>query len=136
MCEDSQGIDSNRNSGRLVAIALFEGLDFAVLHHAAHRRQVGGTFGQSRRRSGGTSGLNLYVDVRVQALKFFGPQSHHVGQSVRTNAGKVAGYTANALVVFQGRINGGKAGAGNQAGSSEGHGSEQALEFHVILLLR
>src|SRR5690606_13317424 len=48
--EHGERVDGHGDGQRLVAELLLEGLDFLVLHVAAHRTEVGGAFGQCRRR--------------------------------------------------------------------------------------
>ncbi|MNF84506.1 hypothetical protein D3C84_668740 [compost metagenome] len=136
MHEDRQGVDGHRNGGRLVAVLLFEGLQLDVLHLAAHRAQVGGAFGQSRRRGGRTGGLDLDVHVRVLALVRLGPQGHQVGQGVGTYAGEVAGNTSGFLVGRDGRVDSGNRAGGSDTGGDEGQGRHQTLQFHALLLSR
>ncbi|MCY1441119.1 hypothetical protein D9M71_574220 [compost metagenome] len=134
MHEDRQGVHSHRNGGRLVAVLLLEGLQLDVLHLAAHRAEVGGTFGQRRRRGGGTGGLDLDVHVRVEALVLFGPHGHQVGQGIGADAGKVARYTAGLLVIRKGRIDCGNRTGGAHACGDESQCRHQTLEFHALLL--
>ncbi len=131
--EHRQGIDRDADGGRLVAVALLERLFLAGLHGAAHGAKLGDAFGQRGRRGRGTGGLDLHVDVGVHALKFFGPQGHHVGQGIRADRGQVARDAAGRSVIRQIFIHTGSQGAdGKQGCCGESDYTSQFVEFHPI----
>ncbi|MNE48774.1 hypothetical protein D3C80_1432590 [compost metagenome] len=132
--EHGQGIHGNRNSSWLVAILLFEGSQFGVLHLAAHRAQVGGAFGQRRWRGGGASSLDLDIYVRVFLLVGLGPQGHQVCQGIGTNAGQIARYASGLGIARDSRVDSGNRVGGRNASGDKGHCRHQTLQFHALLL--
>ncbi|MNT46947.1 hypothetical protein D3C72_1836230 [compost metagenome] len=134
MHEYGQGVDGNRDGGWLVAVLLFERLQLDVLHLAAHRAEVGGAFGQRGWRGGGAGSLDLDVYVRIFLLVGLGPQSHQVGEGVRTDAGEVARNTSGLGVGRDRRIDSGYRVGGCNASGGKGEGRHQTLQFHALLL--
>ena len=131
--EHGQGIDGDADGGRLVAVALLECLLFTGLHGAAHGAKLGDALGQGSRCGGRTGGLDLHVDVGIHALKFFGPQGHHVGQGVRADRGQVARDAAGRCVFRQVFIHTGSQSADRKQGCcGESDDTSQFVEFHPI----
>ncbi|MCY1243715.1 hypothetical protein D9M72_567420 [compost metagenome] len=134
MYEYGQGIHGNRNSGWLVTVFGFEGLQLVVLHLATHRAQVSGAFGQRRWRGRRTGGLNLDVYVRVFFFVVLSPEGHEVGQGIGADAGQVARHTSGLGVARDSRVNSGNRVGSRNASSDKSHCRHQTLQFHALLL--
>ena len=96
--EYGEGVDGDLDFERLVAVLLFESIDFCALHRAAHRAELGCSFDEGRRSGCGAFAFDLDFDVWVEGTESFGPKGHQIVESVGADGIEFSRYSGDGFV--------------------------------------
>jgi len=94
-------IHSNSEYCRRISEGVLKLIELCAFHFSGHWTNMGCSIDEGRRGCARSFSFNLNFHARIVFAKSFGPESHEIVQSIRTNAVELSGDTTGSSIGFE-----------------------------------